>query len=229
MEQDNAIIRIVIVEDNALFRDLLRRELAGQKTLEVVGSVSDGESAIQVSRELSPDVVIMDIILAGRLSGIEAARQIKAERPQTGILVLSSHKDKEYLASVPFREATGWSYLLKQSVADVDTLVRAVEGSARGLMVVDPEVVAGLLPVEGSQLAGLGPRHLEVLGLMAQGYNNAAIGTRMSLTTKSVENYISVIFHELLLSDEDEIHARVKATLIYLDEGRTSQSSATGA
>ena len=218
MEQDSEIIRILVVEDNPIFRDLLTRELASHRTLEVIGAVADGESAIQISRELSPDVVIMDIQLSGQLSGIEAAREIKTHRARTGIVLLSSSKDREYLASVPFDLASGWSYLLKQSVADVDTLVRAVEGSAHGLMVVDPEVVADLMPEEGSRLAALTPVELAMLELVAQGYDNQKIASRLSLTTRSVEDYLDGIFLAFQLSDE--LHARVRATLIYLMESR---------
>ena len=220
MLQRNQTIRLLIVEDNLIFRDLLHRELASQQALEVIGAVVDGESAIQISQELSPDVVLMDIELRGDLTGIEAAREIKTNRPQTGIVVLSSHKDKEYVASVPFEQGSGWSYLLKQSVSDVDTLVRAIDGCAHGLMVVDPELLEDLVPQEGSRLATLTPRQLDVLKFLAQGYNNAGIATRLSLATKSVENYINGIFLRLDVSGEEDVHARVKATLLFLQESR---------
>ena len=213
-------VRILIVEDDALFRDLLHVFLAGEATMEIVGVARDGETAVEMARELRPKVVIMDIELPGQLNGIDAGREIQLENPNTGILVLSAHKDRRYLHSVPLGQAPGWSYLLKQSVTDTGALVRAIEGSARGLVVLDPQVVAELRPREDSRLASLTPRQLEVLELMAQGYNNPAIAARLHLGDKSVQNYVNVIFQALQLSGEREIHARVRATLIYIAETR---------
>jgi len=226
MPETKEPIRALIVEDEGLFRDMLYRTLAGEERLEVVGAVEDGESAVRLARELSPHVVLMDIELPGQLNGIQAGLQIKEERPETGIILLSAHKDKEYIANVPLAQASGWSYLLKQSVADVSTLIRAIEGSASGLMVLDPEVVAGLKPREGSRLAKLTHRQLDVLELIAQGHNNAAVAATLHLGEKSVENYINAIYQELHLSDEETVHPRVRATLIFLQETRNRSGTA---
>lgn len=213
-------IRVLIVEDEGLFRDLLRRVLSGEPRLEVVGAAADGETAVRLARELAPQVVLMDIELAGEMDGVTAGKRIKEERLETGIVLLSAHKEKEYLASVPLGQAAGWSYLLKQSVADASALVRAIQGSASGLMVLDPAIVAGLKPREGSRLARLTARQREVLELMAQGYNNAAIAEKLHVGEKSVENYINAIYQELQLSGGERVHPRVKATLIYLEESQ---------
>ena len=197
MRKKRANIRLLIVEDDALFRDLLHVYLSGEDNLEVVGVASDGELAVELSKALNPDVVIMDVELPGRLNGIEAGLEIKKASPETGILVLSGHNDRQYLSNVPFGQAAGWSYLLKQSVADASALVRAIEGSASGLVVLDPEVIAGLRPTEDSRLARLTRRQLEVLELIAQGYNNASIASKMKLEAKSVQNYINSVFQEL--------------------------------
>lgn len=209
--------RIVVVDDEDLFRELLCHTLSAQQDLEVVGVAMDGESAVDVAREQKPDVVLMDIELPGEMDGIEAALKIKNERPETGIVILSSHNERRYVTSLPIDEIGGWAYLLKQTVPDMATLTRAIHGSKAGMVVLDPAVVANLRPRKGSAVARLTPRHQEVLQLLAQGHNNAGIAQQLSLSEKSVETYINTIYQELHLSKEPGIHARVKATLIYVE------------
>ena len=132
--------------------------------------------------------------------------------------VRSVHKDKEYISSLSMEEAGGWSYVLKQSVGDTAALGRAIEGSAAGFVVLDPEVVGGLKPRQGSFSARLTPRQQEVLALMAQGYNNAAIANKLVLGHKSVENYINAIYQELNLSQGERVHPRVCAVLNYIQD-----------
>jgi len=215
--------RVVIVDDEALFRDLLRRTLSAEPGLEVVGVAGDGETAIRLAKEASPDVVLMDIELPGEMDGIEAALRIKKEMPQTGIVILSAHSDRRYVTSLPLEDSQGWAYLLKQTAPDLAAVVRAIEGSKAGMVVLDPAVVASLRPRQGSAVAGLTPRQQEVLELLAQGYSNAAIAQRLTLSQKSVETYINAIYQGLHLSNEPEIHARVKATIIYLENSQSLQ------
>jgi DNA-binding NarL/FixJ family response regulator len=212
--------RVLIVDDEALFSELLRRTLSTEPGLEVVGVAKDGATALRLAREQTPDAVLMDIELPGAMDGIEAALQIKQERPQTGIVILSNHKDRRYLTSLPLEESPGWSYLLKQTAPDLATVVRAIEGSISGMVVLDPAVVLSLRPRQGSALARLTPRQREVLELIAQGYSNGAIAERLTLTERSVETYIHAIYQHLQLSSEQEIHARVKATLLYLQDSQ---------
>lgn len=210
--------RVMIVEDEGLFRDMLRLSLPTQANLEVIEAVGDGLSAIRRARELSPDIVLMDIELGSDPNGIEAGIAIKDENPQVGIVLLSSHKEKEYISSIPLEKASGWSYLLKRSVGDLGALARAVEGSAAGLMVLDPQVVSALRPKRDSRVEALTARQREILKLIAVGYNNAAIAQKLTLNEKSVENYINAIYQELQIVRQDGVHPRVKATLFYLED-----------
>lgn len=212
--------RVIITEDEALFRELLLRTLSTEPGLEVVGTAEEGETAIRLARELKPDVAIMDIELPGDMDGIEAALAIKKEMPNIGIVVLSVHSNHRYVSSLPLGDLGGWAYLLKQSVPDLSTIVRAIHGSKQGMMVLDPAVMAKLSPRENSPVAGLTPRLQEVLRLIAEGYNNAAIAERLILSEKSVEGYVKNIYQELNVSSEPEIHARVKAALTYLASAR---------
>ena len=215
--------RIVIVEDEALFMEMLSGTLSAEPGLEVVGKAEDGETALRLAREMQPDVVLMDIELRGELDGIEAALQIKKERPQTGIVILSAHRDRRYVTSLPLEESRGWAYLLKQTVPDLVTVVRAIEASKMGMVMLDPAMLSNLRPRQGSALARLTHRQHEVLKLIAQGCNNATIAQRLTLSEKSVETYINTIYQELGLSKEPGIHSRVKATLFYLQDSRSSQ------
>lgn len=213
-------LRLLVVEDEALFREMLMRILADEPGLEVVGDAATGTAAVELACRTAPDVVLMDIEMPGELDGIDAALEIKKARPQTGIVLLSSHQDRRYFTSLPLEQQPGWSYLLKQSVADITTLVRAIEGSAKGMVVLDPVLIAGLRARPESALARLTPRQRDVLELMAQGYSNAGIAEQLSLTERSVETYVSVIYQELGVSGERDSSARVKATLIALEDSR---------
>jgi len=213
----------MIVEDEALFRELLRRTLSSEPGMEVVGEAEDGETALHLAKKMNPDVVLMDIELSGELDGIEVALQMKKEKPHIGIVILSVHKDRRYVTSLPLEDSGGWAYLLKQTVPDIDTIVRAIEGSKAGMLVLDPAMVSSLKPKKDSILVRLTPRQYEVLELIAKGYNNVAIAERMQLSGKSVETYINTLYQELQLSNEPEIHARVKATLFYLEHSQSYQ------
>ena len=212
------MVRVMIVEDEGLFRDMLKISLGSVPHLEVVEAVSDGSRAIETADRLHPDVILMDIELGSEPNGIAAGRAIKQAHPEIGIVILSSHRERQYLSLISAEESSGWSYLLKQSISDAGALARAVEGAASGLVVMDPTVVNSMKPRKGSVTAGLTPRQQEVLSMMAQGYNNAAIAEKLVLGTKSVENYINAIYQELSLSHNGPLHPRVQAVLNYIKD-----------
>lgn len=211
-------LRLLVVEDEALFREMLVMTLEDEPGLEVVGQADTGQSAINLAAEQQPDVVLMDIEMPGDYDGIDAGIEIRKTHPSTGIVLLSSHRDRRYFTSLPADQQSGWSYLLKQSVGDVATVVRAIRGSAAGMVVLDPALIGEMRPKPDSALSRLTPRQHDVLELIAQGYSNAAIADELSLTERSVETYVSVVYQELGVSGEREIHARVKATLMALEE-----------
>ena len=213
--------KVLIVEDQPFFQEMLERSLSAEAGIEVVGVTHDGELAVQLAEVLEPDAVLMDIELQGEMDGIEAALNIKKHRPKTGIVILSAHRDRRFVTSLPIYENPGWAYLLKQTVADVATVVRAIQGSMNGMIIIDPSVVKGLRPREGSVLEQLTNRQREVLELIAQGYNNAGIAERLALAEKSVETYINAIYQELELSGAEAVHARVRATILYLNESQS--------
>ncbi len=217
--------RVMIVEDEGLFRDLLRVSLSSTSALEVVAAASDGESAINLARNVRPDVVITDIELGKGLNGIEVARAIQQFRPSTGIVLLSVHQEKEFLTGHGAAQDGGWSYLLKQSVGDLGALVRAVEGSAAGLVVLDPALARALRPRRDSKVGLLTPRQREVLELIAQGYSNAAIAAKLVIGEKAVENYLTAIYQHLNVTRDGTIHPRVKAVLQFMQDSTVAAIS----
>lgn len=221
-------IRVAVVEDEALFREMLVGALSRQVGLEVVDTAEDGEQAIALARKVKPDVMLMDIELAGEMDGIEASLAIKKESPGIGIVILSVHDDPLYVTSLPLGESSGWAYLLKQTVRDIATVVQAIEGCARGMVVMDPAVMAKLRPREGSAVVRLTARQQEVLRLLAEGLSNAAIARQLALEERSVEGYTNIIYQHLGLSDEPEVNMRVKAALAYLKSSQGSKRAAAG-
>ncbi len=218
--------RVLIVEKEGLFRDLLARTLAGETTLEVVGLAGDGDTAVRLAKELQPDVVLSCVSPPGGPDGIQLGQAIKEGRPQTGIVILASAKQRHLLARMPQAEGPGWCYLLKESVTSMPVLVRAIESSAMGLMVIDPKLLASRLSPEDTGWTKLSSRHRAVLELMAEGYNNHAIAKKLApLGEKSVENYVNHIYKQLGFARGGPWHPRVKAVLGYLEEGRSIASA----
>jgi DNA-binding NarL/FixJ family response regulator len=210
-------VRVLVVEDEGLFRDMLQTALAAQQGIQVVGAVATGEDAIREAERVVPDVVLADIELGPGLNGVEAASRIRARHTHAGVVLLSAHRDKQYIASLPADEAHGWSYLLKSSVTDTSTLVRAIEGAAAGLVVLDPALVDSLRPRPRSPVDALSERQRQVLALMAKGYSNGGIAQELVLTEKTVENYVGGIFQALGLDRGETVHQRVKAVLAFLE------------
>ncbi|MBI4306736.1 MAG: response regulator transcription factor [Chloroflexi bacterium] len=215
------VTRVLIVEDEPLFRDLLQTTLSGYTHIEVVAAVDNGLDAIRIAEEKTPDVVLMDIELGSEPNGLKAAHLIKAADPRVGIVILSMHRDKEYLASIPESRAAGWSYMLKQSLRDKTALVRAIEGSAWGLVSMDPSIIEALRPRKRSILERLTSQQLMVLEKMAGGYTDIAISRKFGIDEDAVQRLVGMIYQDLGIELEGGVDPRVRATLIYLQETST--------
>jgi DNA-binding NarL/FixJ family response regulator len=217
-------LRVVLVEDEDLFRNLLGVSLGLESDLEVVGSFGDAASALAVAPALQPDVVLLDVELGGGQDGITLGLELRRRLPALGIVVLSQHTDARFLSPLPRAAVTGWSYLLKRSVRDPTVLARAIRGCAAGYVVLDPWLADRQRPKPDSPLARLAPRHREILGLVAQGLTNSAIAERLTITEKSVENALTITYEQLGLDRHDGArHLRVQAVLAYLRDGTLSE------
>lgn len=224
---------MLLAEDLYLTREGTRRLLEERPELDVVGSAGDYDEVLREFRRLSPDVVLMDIKMppAYGTEGIEAARVIKAERPGTGVIMLTAHDDESYVWALLERGVAGYGYLHKVRIGDVDQLVRAMQEVAAGGSVLDPRIVETLLrqraAKRGSPLAALTAAELETLQAMAEGRSNQAIAEAASVSLGTVEKRIAAVFTKLGLHPEAELNRRVAAVLIYLRESASAGRSAT--
>ncbi len=196
-------IRVLLVDDHKIVRDGLRSLLAKQMDITVVGDAENGREALVMTRELSPDVVIMDIGMR-ELNGIDATRQLRADNPEVRVVALSMHSDRRYVSEMLAAGASG--YLLKDSAFDELTL--AVRSVAAGQMflsqgvsgtVLDDYVrrLTGASPEIGSTGKALSPREREVLQLIAEGASTKEIAARLHLSVKTVETHRRQIMDKL--------------------------------
>jgi DNA-binding NarL/FixJ family response regulator len=216
-------IRVAVAEDNLLVREGLERLLGLQPDLDVVASCADLDALLEAVDTAHPDVVVTDIRMPPTHTdeGIRAARQLRADHPALGVVILSQFSDPSYALSLLEEGSERRAYLLKDRVDDVDQLVGAVRAVAAGGSVVDPKVVEALVASRSagdSPLDELTPRETDVLRAMAEGKNNAAIAEALVITERSVEKYVHAIFAKLGIAWETSINRRVMAVLLYLGE-----------
>jgi len=210
-------IRVLVFEADGLFRDMLRTVLGAEERLALTGATGDVMQALSAVANDRPDIVLIGLDRETEHDALSVAQSISGLRTNTKVVFLGDNPDRRTMSALPAFRAAGWSYLLRQSVNDVATLIRAIDGAASGLVVMDPSVVERL-GQRDSRLGALTKRQLEVLSLMAKGHNNAAIARALVLEEKSVENHINAIFGQLNLSRDNSAHPRVKAVLLYLQE-----------
>jgi DNA-binding NarL/FixJ family response regulator len=212
-------IRLVLADDSALVREGVARLLA-DAGFEVVAQVGEPDALLQVVRDEHPDVAIVDIRMPPTHTdeGLRAAQAIRAEHGQAvGILVLSQHVEPSFALRLVSDGVGGVGYLLKDRVKDVDDLADAIRRIANGGSVIDPTVVAVLVGRRARvPLDDLTPRERDVLGLMAEGRSNQAIGDRLGMARKTVEAHIATIFSKLQLEPAADDHRRVLAVLAHL-------------
>jgi DNA-binding NarL/FixJ family response regulator len=215
-------IRVVLAEDNYLLREGIRQLLETSDEIELLASCADLPGLNRAIEEHNPEVVITDIRMppTGTDEGLQAAERLRTERPEVGVVVLSQYAEPEYALALLEKGASGRAYLLKERVSDIDQLVGAVREVARGGSVIDSRVVEVLVAARSaardSPIAQLTPRERDVLQQVAMGRNNAGIAAALFLTERAVEKHINAIFSKLDLSEEPDVHRRVKAALLYL-------------
>ena len=219
-------MRVVFAEDNYLVREGTVALLGEVDRVEIVATAASFDELIAAVDAHEPDAVLTDIRMppTGTDEGIRAAKRIRADHPSIGVVVLSQYADDEYAYDLLKDGAGGLGYLLKERVGDVTELVRALDEVTSGGSVLDPKVVEALVAAKDrmahSPLAQLTDREREVLSLMAQGMNNAAIAKALFLTDRAVEKHINSMFHKLGLTEEPDVHRRVMAVLAFLDAGK---------
>jgi len=212
-------MRVVLAEDDVLLREGLA-SLLERSGFEVVGQAGDGSQLLALVRDELPELVVVDIRMppTHTAEGLEAARVIRQELPETGILVLSAHVEVEHAMEL-LASGRRIGYLLKSRVTDVEEFIDTLQRVARGGSVVDPALVQELVAARrrNDPLAVLSAREHEVLALMAEGRSNAGIARRLWVTEGTVEKHVRSILSKLSLPETDDDHRRVLAVVTFLE------------
>jgi DNA-binding NarL/FixJ family response regulator len=213
-------VRVVIGEDSVLLRAGVAR-LLEDAGMEVVGQAADADDLLRKVRAHRPDVAVVDIRMppGNADDGLRAAREVRAELPEVGVLVVSQYAEEHYVTQLLQDGAEGVGYLLKERIADVDRFVDSVRRVADGGSALDPEIVALMMGRrEGGPLDSLTDREREVLGLMAEGRTNRGIAGELYVSERAVERHVTAIFGKLGLPVGAGDHRRVLAVLAYLGD-----------
>ena len=212
MEKEQKI-RLLLVDDHPIVRDGIKARLASQDHIEVVGEAENGEDAVRKTKELSPDIVFMDIGLSG-MNGLEATRLLQRKVPDTRVIILTIHDNKEYVLQALRSGARG--YILKN--APSSELIRAVEAVQQGTLFFPVDVSQIVLQeyteeTPGKDKPGLSRREQEVLALIAEGYTNKAIAYELEVSVRTVETHRENIMRKL------DIHTVAELTKYAIAEG----------
>jgi DNA-binding NarL/FixJ family response regulator len=212
---------VVVAEDDVLLREGVA-SLLERSGFEVVGQAGNGDELLELVRGRRPDLVLVDIRMPPTHSteGLDAARVIRAEVPETGIVVLSAHVEVEHaMELLASGERTG--YLLKSRITDVEEFIETLERIAKGGSVVDPALVQELVDARRTDdpLAELTARERDVLALMAEGRSNAGIARQLWVTEGTVEKHVHSVLGKLPLPATEDDHRRVLAVITFLEAG----------
>lgn len=210
------MIRVVICDDQAIIRDGLEMLLKLERDIEVVGLAQDGAEGVDLTAEKSPDLVLMDLKMPG-MNGVEATRRIRAQHPDTKVLVLTTYDDDEWVFDAIRAGASG--YLLKDTRRE--EVFEAIRGTVAGKSYVDPVVAGKLIDQVSSQqikpsamiAEKLTDREVAVLHLLARGLSNTEIAKQLYLSEGTVRNHVSSILTKLDISD------RTQAAVIAIQHG----------
>jgi len=215
--------RIMIVDDHAMLREGMRNLLEQEEDFELVGEACDGEEAIRVAEELTPDIIIMDIVMP-KLNGVEATRQIKASNPGIQVLVLSAYNDIQYI--IGLLEAGACGYLLKNSPGK--DVIKAIRSVRSGESVLDPEITHKLVQrlanisktsEDREPNSHLTNREMEILKLASRGMSNKEMSEKLFISLRTVKAHMTNIFNKLgCNSRTDAIIKGLKQGYIELDD-----------
>jgi DNA-binding NarL/FixJ family response regulator len=215
---------LVLAEDSFIVREGMKMLLEQAGGFELLAVCEDLPELLAAVDHHHPDVVLTDIRMPPTRTdeGIRAARQIRHQYPDIGVVVLSQYVEPEYAINLFSDGSAGLAYLLKERVGDIDHLTNAINQVSAGRSVIDPRVVDVLVQARAShkenRLARLTDREREVLESVASGLSNAGIAEKLFLSERAVEKHINSIFTKLDLTPETDTNRRVLAVLVYLAE-----------
>ena len=212
-------IRLMLADDHRMLREGLRRSMADQG-FDVVGEARDGEEAVRLADDLEPDVILMDVTMP-EMDGVEATRQIKKERPEVRVVMLTMHADQEVLASAIRAGASG--YLVKD--CSTEEIASAVRMAASGETALSPQLAASMLdevrkleqpPNEEDRV--ITKREEEVLQLIADGCSTPEVAERLFISQKTVKNHLASIYQKLDARDRTQaVLQAVRMGIVHLD------------
>jgi DNA-binding NarL/FixJ family response regulator len=218
VQPEQAGVRVVLADDDVLLREGLA-SLLTQSGYSVVGQAGEATALLELVRAEKPELAIIDIRMppTGTTEGLDAAMAIRREMPDVGVIILSAHVAVEHAVRL-LTSGRAVGYLLKTRVSDVGDFLDTLGRIASGGCVIDPALVQELVeaPKHDDPLAGLSPREMEVLALMAEGLSNAGIGRRLWVTEGTVEKHVRSIMTKLALHDTPDDHRRVRAVVTFL-------------
>jgi len=215
-------LRVVLAEDSFLARQAVVHVLAEASDIEVVATCGDRDELLEAIERERPDVVVTDIRMPPTCTseGVEVAARLRQAHPEIGVVVLSQYLEATYALELLANGSDGRAYVLKEHIHDRDELVSAIRVTAAGGSVIDPKVVEVLVEARAraasSPLSGLTRREREILGEIAEGKSNLAIGISLGLSKRAVEKHINAIFMKLELPESEDLSRRVKAALLFL-------------
>jgi DNA-binding NarL/FixJ family response regulator len=211
-------VKILLVDDHQLMRQGLRAMLEEQPNMLVIGEADNGRAAVRMTRELSPDIVLMDLTMPD-LNGIEATRQLRAENPHTRVIALSMHHERQFI--LQHFAASGSGYLPKDS--PVEDVVAAIDTVMRGEVYLSPKLAGtviseciGGVPEHGAFCSTLTPREREILQLVAEGKNAKEIAHMLHISSKTVEGHRRQVMEKL------KIYSVAELTRYAIREGMTT-------
>jgi DNA-binding NarL/FixJ family response regulator len=209
-------IKVLIADDHVFYREGVRALLSNSPEVTVIGEAGSGEEVITKTAELNPNVILMDLKMPG-MNGIDATRHIHESSPEIGVLVITMFDDDGSVFAAMRAGARG--YLLKD--ADKDEVVRAIVAVERGEAIFSPAIAQRMIQYfsapsasskksQPGEFAELTERELEILNLIARGDNNNTIANKLSLSIKTVQNYVSSILMKLQVADRSQAIVRAR-------------------
>ncbi len=204
---NNRKVRVIIADDQTLFREGIKDMLADERTIEVIGEAADGKEALKLVKTLKPNVILLDIKLP-HMDGIQAARQIHKECPRTNVLILSSFEDESHVMEAIQAGANGYLSKMLPSYE----LVNALKAFANKNVMIPQPVMSRLMDslrkannaIPDSSLVALTRMEVKILALLGRGQSNKEIAVKLGLSVKTVKNHLNNMFQKLGVTNRTE-------------------------